>query len=85
MIVFLSGMFDRRLVRIFFRQPCYVCNATGQACGAVKTGDGDSVPGPGAADADFVLYVSAVDTERCKRGLTVAYAAHCQQESALDR
>ncbi|KAL4708348.1 hypothetical protein ACJJTC_016450 [Scirpophaga incertulas] len=39
----------------------------------------------GVEDTDFVLYVSAVETERCKRGLTVAYASHCQQESALDR
>ncbi|CAH4033124.1 unnamed protein product [Pieris brassicae] len=39
----------------------------------------------GIEDTDFVLYVSAVETERCRRGLTVAYASHCQQESALDR
>ncbi|XP_068627236.1 leishmanolysin-like peptidase [Battus philenor] len=39
----------------------------------------------GVEDTDFVLYVSAVETERCRRGLTVAYASHCQQESALDR
>ncbi|KAL0808932.1 hypothetical protein ABMA28_012593 [Loxostege sticticalis] len=39
----------------------------------------------GVENTDFVLYVSAVETERCKRGLTVAYASHCQQESALDR
>lgn len=45
-----------------------------------------SEPEPsGVEDTDFVLYVSAVETERCKRGLTVAYASHCQQESALDR
>lgn len=40
---------------------------------------------PGVNDTDFVLYVSAVETERCRRGQTVAYASHCQQESALDR
>ncbi|KAJ8706598.1 hypothetical protein PYW07_012676 [Mythimna separata] len=39
----------------------------------------------GVEDTDFVLYVSAVETERCRRGQTVAYASHCQQESALDR
>ncbi|XP_073966787.1 leishmanolysin-like peptidase, invadolysin isoform X3 [Choristoneura fumiferana] len=39
----------------------------------------------GVENSDFVLYVSAVETERCSRGLTVAYASHCQQESALDR
>lgn len=32
-----------------------------------------------------MFYVSARQTERCYKGLTVAYAAHCQQESALDR
>ncbi|KAF9821530.1 hypothetical protein SFRURICE_014294 [Spodoptera frugiperda] len=37
---------------------------------------------PGVNDTDFVLYVSAVETERCRRGQTVAYASHCQQESA---
>ncbi|XP_077284590.1 leishmanolysin-like peptidase, invadolysin isoform X2 [Arctopsyche grandis] len=65
--------------------PCYVCNATGHSCGIAKNADEGSTVGPGVADADFVLYVSALETERCKRGLTVAYAAHCQQESALDR
>ncbi|XP_039762787.1 leishmanolysin-like peptidase isoform X2 [Pararge aegeria] len=39
----------------------------------------------GVENTDFVLYVSAVETERCRRGLTVAYASHCQQEAALDR
>ncbi|XP_061381728.1 leishmanolysin-like peptidase isoform X1 [Danaus plexippus] len=39
----------------------------------------------GIENTDFVLYVSALETNRCKRGLTVAYASHCQQESALDR
>ena len=35
--------------------------------------------------ADFVFYISAMETERCQKGMTVAYAAHCQQEAALDR
>jgi len=39
----------------------------------------------GIEGADFVFYVSAMETERCHKGLTVAYAAHCQQESSLDR
>ncbi|CAG2109264.1 unnamed protein product [Medioppia subpectinata] len=41
--------------------------------------------GKGIKDADFVFYVSAMQTERCNKGHTVAYAAHCQQEAALDR
>ncbi|XP_013144532.1 PREDICTED: leishmanolysin-like peptidase isoform X2 [Papilio polytes] len=45
----------------------------------------EEIEATGVEDTDFVLYVSAVETERCRRGLTVAYASHCQQESALDR
>ncbi len=44
-----------------------------------------SRPGEGILGADFVFYISAMETERCKKGMTVAYAAHCQQEAALDR
>lgn len=52
----------------------------------VCTEPSEEEPEPnGVENTDFVLYVSAVETERCKRGLTVAYASHCQQESALDR
>uniref|UniRef100_A0A914ZU37 Leishmanolysin-like peptidase n=1 Tax=Parascaris univalens TaxID=6257 RepID=A0A914ZU37_PARUN len=41
--------------------------------------------GAGVADTDFLLYVSAVFSERCKNADTVAYAAHCQQEADFDR
>ncbi|XP_055381355.1 leishmanolysin-like peptidase [Condylostylus longicornis] len=60
---------------------CRICNATGQNC-RIEQG---STPGPGIENADFVFYVSARQTERCHKGLTVAYAAHCQQEAAMDR
>ncbi|XP_015585310.1 leishmanolysin-like peptidase isoform X2 [Cephus cinctus] len=60
---------------------CRTCNATGHECDEAK----GSQAGPGIDGADFVFYVSAVQTERCHKGLTVAYAAHCQQEAALDR
>ncbi|XP_044740862.1 leishmanolysin-like peptidase isoform X2 [Chrysoperla carnea] len=60
---------------------CRVCNATGQNCRE----DPNSVAGPGIDNADFLFYVSAMQTTRCNKGLTVAYAAHCQQEIALDR
>ncbi len=60
---------------------CRVCNAFGQNC-KVR---GEAEPGPGIDQADFVFYISAMETERCQKGMTVAYAAHCQQESALDR
>ncbi|XP_055902649.1 leishmanolysin-like peptidase isoform X2 [Eupeodes corollae] len=60
---------------------CRVCNATGQDCRPEPT----TQRGQGIQNADFVFYVSARQTERCHKGLTVAYAAHCQQEAALDR
>lgn len=31
------------------------------------------------------MNVGMKDTERCQKGMTVAYAAHCQQEVSLDR
>lgn len=60
---------------------CRTCNATGQDCKEDRTQE----PGEGIRNADFIFYVSARQTERCHKGLTVAYAAHCQQEAALDR
>lgn len=60
---------------------CRVCNATGQNC----RNEQSSKVGAGIVGADFVFYVSARQTERCHKGLTVGYAAHCQQESVLDR
>lgn len=60
---------------------CRTCNTTGQDCGIAK----GSRTGEGIRDFDFVFYVSAMQTDRCNKSLTVAYAAHCQQESAFDR
>ena len=45
----------------------------------------EEATGAGVTGADFVFYISALETDRCHRGMTVAYAAHCQQEAALDR
>lgn len=63
---------------------CSTCNSRGRECG-LKEEEGEGVD-----DVDFLLYVSARDTKQCggKIGFdasTVAYAAHCQQESSLDR
>ena len=69
------------LFRFFHFKVCRVCNAAGQNC-RVQEG---TQAGDGIEDADFVFYVSARQTERCHKGLTVAYAAHCQQEATLDR
>ena len=41
--------------------------------------------GRGVANTDFILYVSSKSVDRCSIGSTVAYAAYCQLESALDR
>lgn len=41
--------------------------------------------GPGVNETDFILYIASIQSNRCRRGRTVAYAAHCQQERALDR
>ncbi|XP_023292696.2 leishmanolysin-like peptidase [Lucilia cuprina] len=60
---------------------CRICNATGQNCRVEES----TQAGEGIEEADFVFYVSARQTERCHKGLTVAYAAHCQQEATLDR
>ncbi|KAK2713395.1 hypothetical protein QYM36_009308 [Artemia franciscana] len=59
---------------------CRICNAQGTDCR-----EEGSVAGRGIKDADFVFYVSALNTNRCHKGQTVAYAAHCQQEVSLDR
>ncbi len=68
------------LFLFFVFQSCRVCDGLGRDCREIE-GPG----GRGILDADFVFYVSAMETERCHKGMTVAYAAHCQQESSLDR
>lgn len=60
---------------------CRTCNKAGLNCKE----EGSLEPDTGIHNADFIFYVSARQTERCHKGLTVAYAAHCQQEAALDR
>ncbi|KAL4002492.1 Leishmanolysin family protein [Acanthocheilonema viteae] len=58
----------------------YCTSPESQNCGFNGPPDGVGVP-----NTDFLLYVSAVLSERCKNVDTVAYAAHCQQEADLDR
>ncbi|KAK0419928.1 hypothetical protein QR680_014408 [Steinernema hermaphroditum] len=60
---------------------CRYCLSPNPAsCRTTGPRDGDGIP-----HADFLLYVSAVHSERCKNVDTMAYAAHCQQEAELDR
>lgn len=61
-------------------EPCRICDRAGRSC---RTGVGPL--GPGIANADFVFYISAMQTDRCFKGQTVAYAAHCQQEASTER
>ncbi|XP_051564909.1 leishmanolysin-like peptidase [Myxocyprinus asiaticus] len=61
-------------------QQCRVCSESGKSCGPTGPPDGE-----GVERADFVLYVSAMTTERCGQENIVAYAAYCQLESELDR
>ncbi|XP_062908505.1 leishmanolysin-like peptidase isoform X6 [Mobula hypostoma] len=61
-------------------QQCRMCSENGNSCGSSGLTDG-----PGVKDADFLLYVSALTTERCGQEDIVAYAAYCQLEAELDR
>uniref|UniRef100_A0A5F8G2Q2 Leishmanolysin-like peptidase n=1 Tax=Monodelphis domestica TaxID=13616 RepID=A0A5F8G2Q2_MONDO len=61
-------------------QPCWVCREPKSMCGSLGLPGSD-----GIKDADFVLYVSALTTERCSQENIIAYAAYCQQEAEMDR
>ncbi|KAK3597036.1 hypothetical protein CHS0354_022044 [Potamilus streckersoni] len=59
-----------------------------QNCQYVNSSQGFSTvynAGKGVSDADFILYVASLSTQRCFIDQTIAYAAHCQLEAALDR
>ncbi|XP_028966877.1 leishmanolysin-like peptidase [Galendromus occidentalis] len=62
--------------------PCRTCNSYGRNC---HTHEEEFDREGGVADADFVLYVSAIEGEKCTQGETIAYAVHCQQEAEFDR
>lgn len=59
---------------------CSFCNPITKRCITDH-----SVEGEGVFDAQLVLYVSAKQTARCKKDQTIAYAAHCAQDSKTDR
>jgi len=63
---------------------CSTCDSSGRNCKSDKN------RGKGVSGVDFILYVSALNSEQCIESVagqaeTVAYAAHCQQEDQLDR
>uniref|UniRef100_A0A4X1TP97 Leishmanolysin-like peptidase n=1 Tax=Sus scrofa TaxID=9823 RepID=A0A4X1TP97_PIG len=60
-------------------QQCRVCCGGKWPCGAVGVPDQE-----GVRDADFVLYVGALATERCSHENIISYAAYCQQEAKMD-
>ncbi|XP_062969374.1 leishmanolysin-like peptidase isoform X2 [Cynocephalus volans] len=61
-------------------QQCRVCREGKWPCKAVGVQDQE-----GIRDADFVLYVGALATERCSHENIISYAAYCQQEAKMDR
>ncbi|XP_074186614.1 leishmanolysin-like peptidase isoform X2 [Rhinolophus sinicus] len=61
-------------------QQCRVCRGGKWFCGAVGVPDQE-----GVRDADFVLYVGGLATERCSHENIISYAAYCQQEAKMDR
>ncbi|XP_045396044.1 leishmanolysin-like peptidase isoform X3 [Lemur catta] len=61
-------------------QQCRVCRGGKWPCRAVGVSDQE-----GIRDADFVLYVGALATERCSHENIISYAAYCQQEAKMDR
>ncbi|XP_008516598.1 leishmanolysin-like peptidase isoform X2 [Equus asinus] len=61
-------------------QQCRVCRGGKWPCEAVGVQDQE-----GILDADFVLYVGALATERCSHENIISYAAYCQQEAKMDR
>ncbi|KAG9511252.1 Leishmanolysin-like peptidase, partial [Fragariocoptes setiger] len=57
---------------------CSFCDALG--CRTDPMSEGEGVGG-----SQFLLYVSADNTSRCRRDHTIAYAAHCAQDLRTDR
>src|SRR5207237_750278 len=55
---------------------CRVCDLQGLNCRVLPDSRTRNSSASGVTNADFVFYVSAIQSERCSRGHTVAYAAH---------
>lgn len=63
-----------------WEQKCRICRGGKCAHEAVGVQEHE-----GIQDADFVLYVGALATERCSHENIISYAAYCQQEATMDR
>lgn len=73
--------FKENIISVYLQQ-CIECN-NGPFSGCVRTGVED---GPGVPDADYVLYVSAVDRTPCgPNSAAIAFAQACEMEQMLDR
>lgn len=59
---------------------CSYCNPTSRRCTTNLASEGK-----GVANTQLLLYVSAKQTARCKKDQTIAYAAHCAQDTKTDR
>jgi len=59
---------------------CSYCNRTSSRCTTDYLSEGD-----GVSNTQLLLYVSAKQTSRCKKDQTIAYAAHCAQDTKTDR
>nr|XP_027196762.1 leishmanolysin-like peptidase [Dermatophagoides pteronyssinus] len=66
-------------------EDCVVCDEHGRDCLRQKTSSTNHSLINGINDADFVFYISTLQSTRCGKGSTIAYAAHCQQETHLNR
>lgn len=58
-----------------------MCNEHGKDCTVFPSNQTST----GIENADFVFYISTMQTSRCNKGSTIAYAAHCQQETSFNR
>lgn len=66
-------------------EDCVVCDEHGRDCVREKPSGTNHSLINGIQDADFVFYISTLQSVRCGKGSTIAYAAHCQQETTLNR
>ena len=73
--------FEKKVSTTFTLQACTECDG-----GPFSNCDTVGSDGPGIPNADFVLYVSALNIAPCgDTSSTIAFAATCELEQVLDR